>query len=109
MKNIVSILIFILGCCTTVQAQLTTYTYPAEARISPFYKMSVTQKGNTQTPSVLVSECPDGPFSQHKIWITVQDRSMSFCNFDFSGEPVQVAVTKTWGTKANNVESYNFV
>jgi hypothetical protein len=104
MKNIVSILIFILGFCTTVQAQLTTYNYPAEARISPFYKMSVTQNDNTQTPTVLVSECPDGPFSQHKIWITVQDRSMSFCNFDFSGEPVQVAVTKLWGTKANNVE-----
>nr|MBP6758970.1 hypothetical protein [Flavobacterium sp.] len=34
----------------------------------------------------------------------VQDRSMSFCNIDFKGKPVQVSVTKQWGTKANHVE-----
>ena len=43
-------------------AQLFTYEYPAEARISNFYKVTVSQNGSVKQPTVLVSECPDGPF-----------------------------------------------
>jgi hypothetical protein len=53
---------------------------------------------------VHVSECPDGPFAEHKIWITEQDRSMSFTNFCFDGGPVQVTVTKLFGSQAHDVQ-----
>ena len=103
MTHKILLFILMLGVWSSIQAQLTTYTYPAEARISSFYKMEVSQNNKSQEPTVLVSECPDGPFSAHKIWITEQDRSMSFANFCFDGEPVQVSVTKLWGTQAHDV------
>lgn len=102
--KILAALFFCVALTLNAISQVITYTYPPEARISKFYKISVMQNGVVKESTVLVSECPDGPFSAHKIWITEQDRSMSFTNFSFEGSPIQVTVTKLWGTPANDVQ-----
>lgn len=102
MKTI--ILIFALIITTQLSAKLITYQYPESIRKSAFYQVFVKQGDVVKESFVHVSECPDGPFTDHKIWVTQQDRSMSFSQFDFSGEPVQVSVTKLFGTSGSNVE-----
>ena len=86
-----------------VNAGFTVYDYPSTLRQSEFYRVSIRQGAQTGNPFVHVSECPDGPFAEHKIWITEQDRSMSFTQFDFDGAPVEVTVTKQYGTPAHDV------
>lgn len=102
MKKITPIFILTLLFLTSLHAKLTTYDFPDEVRKSQFYEVSVKQGENIEKSFVHVTECPDGPFTDHKIWITVQDRSMSFTHFAFDEGPVEVTVTKTFGTRADN-------
>ena len=92
------------GGLLPLDAQMTTYDYPEGTRKSQFYSVEVSRGDTTQPSFVHVTECPDGPFAEHKIWITEQDRSISFTNFNFSGDPVRVTVTKRFGTRAHDVE-----
>ena len=97
-------MIILMTIMCPLGAQLSTYDYPEGTRESPFYSVMVKQGDSQASSFVHVSECPDGPFAGHKIWITEQDRSMSFTNFSFDGQPVQVTVTKLFGTPGHDVQ-----
>lgn len=107
-----SILVFSLIICITLQAQVINYEWPSTIPKSDLYSIRVFQDGEVYDIYPHYSE----PYDENNWYVTdrepgdnngvagyLADRSMTFGTFAFEGE-VWVEVTKLYGSAASSVE-----
>ncbi|MCU0379273.1 MAG: hypothetical protein MUC78_13545 [Bacteroidales bacterium] len=87
----------------SVAAQVTTYKFPVGIRVSDKYEISVVQDGKSYNSFVHYSECPEQTNPREKILPMLYDRTMSWTNFSFSGNSVEVIVRKKYGEPARDI------